>query len=376
MEKIRGYTPESEVKPSYRLHFEPGRHITTNLDSEEMIKRYVGGDLKAHLWNEEVARRMRKYSPRIVSIDGLNSTYVKNKRTVLADWLYLPGSPQEMTGSNSIYVVSGDVAYRDVTSDLNSVLGEGLSGFDNNAQVDLMKRHGIESGVILAAYLTSLAVYVKTSKEKSRKISRRSFLKKTAAGTASLGLASLELSKVFSSLTQAYLPNNEMVGLFREIVDITRTDVTKSVWLEGRTALTIQKTLDTAEWLGLPNGSDLSVVMGYDHNVQVGPLLQSEEVRLVCIRNYAEEFYNNVFPLLVETKTFKNTPEDQQRAKNITTALFSLTDVSEVSDPGVAYTSDLDGFLQDNYKEVGRFLSPQVVKALNGFGDPTNEADL
>lgn len=82
----------------YQIHFEPGIHVFPLADKvlkhptpEELLGRFDAGDLTAHAWNPQVAKRMRQYTPLAIGLDSISGSNV-----IPADdprfWLWLPGS--------------------------------------------------------------------------------------------------------------------------------------------------------------------------------------------------------------------------------------------------------------------------------------------
>jgi len=106
-------------KESYRIHFEPGIHLfwKWGVDVEE---KFLSGDLSAHNWvaGSAIARRMREYSPQVLALDTVISDFdpdiVRGENEKAHVWRWLPASPREMSGRESIYVVMGDPLYQGI----------------------------------------------------------------------------------------------------------------------------------------------------------------------------------------------------------------------------------------------------------------------
>jgi len=108
--------PLETVAGQYSIHFEPGVHPFPLTDmlfglptSKEIRDRFKAGDLTAHAWNSQVAERMRTYKPLVLGLDSVSGSFWGRKLS----WPWLPGSPKEMGGRESIYVVGGNVLHQD-----------------------------------------------------------------------------------------------------------------------------------------------------------------------------------------------------------------------------------------------------------------------
>lgn len=255
-------SPELEKESvKYNIHLEPGIHSFPGSDllgvprEKEILKRFRAGDLTAHAWNPQVAKRMKQYSPLVLGLDSVPGT-----ASNYSDWTWLPGSPQEMSGRDSMFLLGGDMLHQQfVDSETFNKLGW-------SKVTDYVKKSASEGVTNLLVASLSIAALKKFREP----LSRRQFLLAAFGG----GTAAMFLGK-FSPIIQSYSPSSRSEGISQKVTNLTKPWFSKSKWLDGRTALIIAKTLEAMKLLNLPEDTHASIVMGYPHAYEADQLLTS-----------------------------------------------------------------------------------------------------
>lgn len=353
------------VHGKYDVRFEPGVHSFPYSDlvlgqpaSEEIVKKYREGDLTVHAWNPEVAKRMAQYKPKVLGLDGLAGGAFKRG----LPWFWLPGSPKEMTGSDSIYVVGGDLIHQHfIFDERGNIIGWNKVG-------DYAADLGTEGAghILLPPILTFLL-----SRAPKEKISRRAVLK-AGLGLGALSLASL-IGKVAPVAASYSKSTDELPGKVIKFVK----PIAKSTWLDGRTALVTTKTIDAMEKLNLPAGSKGSVVMGFPHAWEGVGLLGDKNARAEALRKYATEFANDVYPAIDEDVweanykmgELKDLSEKSKRDLLMAYVIlnFVSTIIYEVKEPQSYYSRDPQKDTSALVKTVDLFVSPEVMNAVSSL---------
>lgn len=372
--------PTEIIQNNYHIHFEPGVHAFPMADilfhqptHEQVRDRFRNGDLTVHEWNPEVARRMRQYSPQILGLDSIQGDY-----STSLYWPWLPGSPEDMSGREEIYLVGGDLLHfqllgpafsneDDETKSWRGVLND--RGWDRVREY-AVKTLGVEAiggHLLLPISLLLLSRFV----ERRDRMSRRAFLRLFGGAAIALSLGSLikKLGPIFNSYSPTPLEENPP----KNIAGLTKP-FTDSVWLDGRTALVIAKTMEAMKVLDLPDGAHGSVVMGFPHAYQAGELLSSKTARQEAIRKYAEQFFEDIYPTIpdslfdleYEDGTLKDKNDEEEKRKLMMDSLlpfFTSTIIYNIKQPESDQT--------DNYSEfVKTFVCPEVREAVLPLGDP------
>jgi len=157
--------------------------------------------------------------------------------------------------------------------------------------------------------------------------------------------------------------------------------MTKSTWLDGRTALVIAKTADAMDKLGLPKNTQGSVVMGFPHAYEAGNLSTDKKARAETMRKYAQEYCNDVYPAIDDDLTYDyplkeglitDKSEKQKRAllMDYILADFVATKIYEVKEPNSYHTDNPNEAVKDLIKAVNWFPSPEVMEAVLPLSNP------
>lgn len=94
-------------EPSHII-FEPGIHPLTAAESAP-INRGIANRENVHLWNPEVAQRIREYQPGLIAIDSLypiEPKYETSYKELV--WLFLPDRVNNLTNNGRVFVIAGD----------------------------------------------------------------------------------------------------------------------------------------------------------------------------------------------------------------------------------------------------------------------------
>ncbi|MBI3069688.1 MAG: hypothetical protein HYY87_00085 [Candidatus Levybacteria bacterium] len=414
-------SPEPTEK--HQIHFEPGVHTFPFVDvvlrhptAQELYDRFAAGDLTAHAWNPEVSQRMSKYGPSVIGLDSVSGS--REDVPVRLFWLWLPGSPKEMTGRNEVYIVGGDLLHSQIIdpprstedtisnewyNELNKIGWGKVEEYAGGLGTELIGGH------IALPIFTLLArrLLANKKREEDRGVkspSRRLFLKRAAVTVGGLSLATF-LGRL-APLAQSYSPTPKTEKVMQKVTDIAKP-FTRSTWLDGRTALVIAKTIEAMDKLGLPQGSQGSVVMGFPHGYEAGNLLTDKQARMKAIRQYAQEFFNSIYPTIPQDfvweavalaemekagdKLASDNAEDffervrikgieiqnnrserwkRQCFMDIILPYFTATIVYRVKEPKSYHVDDPVGTVKELASVVKRFPSQEVKEAVSPLGDP------
>lgn len=370
-------TVSEPVKPTevaagkYIIRFEPGVHpfpltdVLFKLPGAKVIRqRFEAGDLTAHAWNPEVAQRMKQYSPQVLGLDSVPGGLWSKA----LNWPWLPGSPKEMSGRESMYVVGGDMLHQDfLYNEEGNKIGWGRVA-EYTAKTLVVE--GIGGHILLPTGLILLASRIsgKSPDNTVENPARRAFLKKTGIGLGALSVATF-LGKL-APAAESYATTSE--NLAQKVNQIIRP-MTKSTWLDGRTALVIAKTSDAMNELGLPKDAQGSVVMGFPHAYEAGSLLTDKKIRAEAIRKYAQEYCDDIYPAIgdetwdyVKEGLQDKSSEKEKRALLMDYVLldFLSTKIYEVKEPDSYHTDTPDATAQNLIREVNWFMSPEVMEAI------------
>lgn len=366
-------TPELENKQSkYNIHLEPGIHSFPGTDiflgipkQSEVAKKFWAGDLSAHAWNPQVAERMKQYKPLVLGLDSVPGPYFTYSGK---EWYWLPGSPEEMSGRKSMYLIGGDLLhwqYFEIRE---------MKDLGNDVLTDYIKKGTTEGvSILLAAIMLS-----KAAQQLNEIAPRRKFLQNSAKALG-VGALALLLGKL-SPVVQSYSPTPITEGVSQRITEVTKPWFSKSTWLDGRTALIIAKTLEAMDILGLPKGTVASIVMGYPHLYEARRLLEDKEYRIGKIREFAQEFYNETHELTTEHVNLDyyvkegliKDPFDKEEVEAFIKAEifygFTLGTIIEVKQPQSYHTDDPFETIISSFKWLEHFESEEVKAALIPLG--------
>jgi len=333
------------------IHLEFGIHEfdLPGLDNTQQSKKALQGDLSAHYWNPQVAKRVRKYCPQAILSDSLTSGLTgQNPEHVdlndaFSTWFTLPGSPQELNGTNHIFAIAGDWL------DSTSLTASGRV-------IESAKAYAIEDfGTLALGFATAIAaskfssVHTSASHE-PQSFSRRAFLKKSglyAAEFASVGLVATPLVRWLSVLGASMTTDSRIQSTLQGISNALDHKFSKATWVDGRTALLIAKSLAATPIL--PGGrGDVAVVMGSPHLFNSNHLLRSKEARAHAIQEYTK----GIMSALLKADP-SITPDMLKRDAPSFFAQSTVYDVYEPTNP------------QDDVRQLVRFNSQIQCEEVN-----------
>lgn len=354
----------------YRIHFEPGVHSFFESQHRDISKRYYAGDSSARHWNPQVAQRMRGYSPYIVGMDSYASSIDQDEG--FFDWPWLPGTPLEMSGRDSIYTVSGDLLHWQLAPPNSG--NEPFTQYLREIGSDKLKSYVIKSTLEGLATL-SLTVLAAAALLRSKERFSRRNLFRIGLGAATASLFGVNVGRM-APVAQSFSTNSSLESLFQIITDITKPRFNESRWLDGRTALVIAKTIESMNVLDLPQGSNGSVVMGYPHAYEARKLLEDKGARMQTIRGYAEDLIADVFPIVKKVGWAEDNEEDRQYVTDVTLTFLSLTDIILVKESSFEEWTTYGDPHAPSTERIKRFKSVEVKEAVKDLGDPEKHFEV
>lgn len=375
---------------------------------KDLRKRFNTGDLTAHAWNPQIAQRMRQYQPYVIGLDSVTGAFKTPAND--ASWIWLPGSPKEMTSREKVYIVGGDLlhfhligfgSYSKNEIDWGKQLDEkGWKNVNDYATgilaVEFLGEHVALPLSMLLAFRLLSRKRAEDDKE-IRNPSRRALLKKAVVGIGAFAI--LSFFGKLTPLIQSYSPTSISEKPTRIMTDTVKP-ITRSTWLEGRTALVISKTMEAMKRLDVPQGAHGSVVMGFPHDYEAGSFLTNKQARMDAIRKYAEVFFEHVYPTIPydiwreialaesyrddipddETDAlkdfvndFKNTKAEEWKRQYIMDTLlpfFTATIIYTVKEPNSYQVDDPHNAVRDLLDYTDYFPGEEVTEAVSPLGDP------
>lgn len=378
---------KEQVVSTAPIHFEIGNHPQgdpSTLTASDEYSRFNAGDPSAHSWNSEVLERMRRYKPKLIGIDGLSySIIIPAEKFEIGPpfsddvWMLLPGEPKQINDQGLIYVVAGDnfntgnafniVNTNPGTLELRNAMG-GKQGQDIQKELSVNRAEQILCrmvGVVDVA-LTGKAVLERLfGKYTSKETSRREFLKMLGIGGMNIA-AGYIFGKGYFANRAALAGSEEEKNFYLGVVDKLKTRFSFSNNAEARSALIYNKTLDARELLDFGPADQAAVLFGTAHSWEAESVMATPQKREEAIRSYAKtyfdilDYYYKNFPKIAIPRE-----EAVRRVKEIIETGFIL----QVQQPVTTYpvTNNLPHLVRRSTKEVKRFRSPSVAKALEVF---------
>lgn len=286
----------------HRVHIELDKHLTSGLEVDEQYRKLEDGDPSGSIWGEHVTSRMMGYEPEAIVVDSLSYTDdFDPSATDDAEWVkgafirrhcFAPPSIAQKLGK-PVDLIGGDTT---IFSSSFLELSAQQSAFEQLSPH--IKTQGIFTGIgfMLAkmqAYHNQLIQepstrgtidpLINAPKEfPTAKLSRRSFL-----FNASLIGVGVNFGAMFAPVVCAELPTHALDDLMEltEFQDKFRPDSGANRWVDGRTALMIEKAIEQSV---LRDGAPVSVLMGNGHAHHAEVFLTDEKKRLDTIRSFAE----------------------------------------------------------------------------------------
>ncbi|KKS04927.1 hypothetical protein A2W45_02220 [Candidatus Curtissbacteria bacterium RIFCSPHIGHO2_12_41_11] len=360
-------------KESYRIHFEPGIHLfwKWGVDVEE---KFLSGDLSAHNWvaGSAIARRMREYSPQVLALDTVISDFdpdiVRGENEKAHVWRWLPASPREMSGRESIYVVMGDPLYQGILRrqvGQESQFADELARLENSAIEDYVLkliREEAATYVSTAALISGAIVLAQLRSRRGsqgdgerRGMSRRKFL--ALAGGIPLLLVGARLS---TPMMASIAPFERMTDFFQGVMEVTRYRFSHSNWLDGRTAVLISKTEEAMNILKPPRDASASILMGYPHGYEAPELIRNSQRRAFVTRGYAKEMFVAIDEVVKKVEF----DISKQEAHEALIDYLSLMDILKVNDPGITRVDNPLGVIDTTIEHRGHFKSRRIRESL------------
>lgn len=369
------------------IHFEIGIHPQgdpSTLTVSDGYSRFNAGDPSAHYWNPEVLARMRKYQPKLIGIDGLSySIIIPAEKLEIGPpfsdnvWILLPGEPKQINDQGLIYVVAGDnfntgnafniVGTNTETLQLRNAMGKKENrDIQNELLVNSAEQILYTMVGIVDTALIGKAVFEKIFRRYTNKdIGRREFLKLLGIGAVNLAAGNI-FGKGYFAQRAAQASSEEEKNFYLSVVDKLKTRISFSNNAEARSALIYNKTLDARKLLNFEPTDQASVLFGTAHSWEAESVVGDPQKREEAIRAYAKtyfdilDYYYQNFPNIALPRE-----EAVRRVKEIIETGFIL----QVRQPSTTYpvTEDLPQIVRRSTKEIMRFRSPSVAKALEIF---------
>lgn len=364
---------------------------------KEVDKRFKEGDLSAHLWPKEVTQRLRQYQPHLVSLDSLSLMDSPTQHW----WKWLPGSPREMTGRDSVLILAGDPLYATSWYDVGTDQKLFSKEVRKSELAELYKlvalsfAEGITTPILGASllgkaaseYLKKRQVRSSPGLDKAQEISRRQFLGTSAKAALGTGLLAVSAGRA-APVIQSYSTNSELTPLLNTLTELTRPVIARSGWwLDGRTAFDIAKTNDGMGLLKesdvIPNDAKASLVFGFPHTFESGPLLRDKQYRANVMREFAKHMIETIIKVdeIVPIEEWRedDLPRKREIIHNGIIALLCQASIWTVTEPEIrpgitpqqAAVNAFNSFSQTIGPKF--MVSPEVREALRPLGGNPEE---
>lgn len=377
------YEETSSVKG--RVSFESGYHK----DTDDVKPDINTGNWNANTWNEAVGKRIGS-DVRFLVVDSIHPVATEDLQINTAEEVdYSLEEKKDVLAwdpvrGREMIVVCGDINYKTAASDLtrgvpdaskkNKLMEIGTSK-NNSERDELLPQQVTENVVTGAAGFVTAALLVELARREGKNIQigdpmskkhmvRRDFLK-LSGKAAAVGAALYAGGRGAAGLLTPFAPNEKLHNIGEKILEVTgQPDLFEKHWLDGRTALLIEKA-DSALNQGLtPPDSKAAVVMGNGHSMEAGRLMESGEARKEAIHVFASDmvtFYDKVlddFPEINKTWAINRMLDSICQA--------DLVSVTQPESDGI--TKDrIDAEVRKNVRYLFSFMSPGVRSALSGL---------
>lgn len=264
----------ADRQPSPQIHFEPASHTTGDIANKLVAQILETHDAETNEWNQAATDRMASYAPDFIVLDSVSCIRfeeddlpLKLKKVL---WTMIPDSPSLINGTDSIYVIGGDVIYG--SADLNAnllypslIAGRNFARFGVGAYLGSKLGRGADHA--LYEYHRKVATYEPYTgtyhPEAAERITRRHYLKTMGALAGGVFVAK---SNSFAANT----PDGPIHDAARAITDTTKPldgfryfEAGKLV--DRRTAIVIQKAYDFAQYMSDRDTLTGAVLMGTEH---------------------------------------------------------------------------------------------------------------
>lgn len=382
------------------ISFESGHHALTS----DALRRINAGDLHAHVWNKEVGDRI---NTNVLAIDSVfpvfdNALHHSNPGDPLNDELDYPLSEKkeviawEPIKDREILVVSGDMNYSKPAVDFTGSVPNYTKKGELIAQANAKNRQEsseylpefiVENAITGTAGFLTAALLTELGRQASNKIeigdpnatkhmSRRKFLKLGAA-IAGAGTALYVGGRAAASTLIPFTPNEKIHDIAEKILEVTpQPKLFEQHWLDGRTALLIEK-CDSALRQGLtPPDAKGTVVMGNAHALEASNFMRNAKSRHNAIHSLASDivgFYDRVLDDYPEVnKTW---------AINRLLDYMAQGDILSVTPPSSENVDkdEVDAEVNKNVRYLLSFTAPGVTSAISDlyrteeYPEPANE---
>jgi hypothetical protein len=356
----------SEVIPKQpqKVHFEPGMHITSDSERDNISGGWYNGNPNSNDWNQAVTTRLAAYRPGMLAIDSLwtprtdmnpENAGIRHKAYVL---MRMPDRVARINNSDTLYAIAGD-----------SRLGisEGQYEFSKSPFLENAGRL-MSAGAALVAMRTLLRwIFPAVSHEgvhresleseddlaeedetqQDRQISRRRFIG-SFSNLFFLGAVG------YSHSMATYLPDGPIQDITANTYDLTsrlnvfrRLDRDSRAFVDGRTALMIEKLVYAMQMPQFDWIESGAVVAGNAHIPYADDLLTDESLRHEFIRDHVR------FVKQYDTVTPASTIIDDE-------ASFGIYRITEHNDKLFRENPEME---TDRIVQfVGRFTVPKIAE--------------
>jgi hypothetical protein len=370
---------------SSAIHFEPGTHPLTDNDIAAVYTNFTQGNLDAHGWNKEVGERIASYAYNapalMLTIDGLEplphtpTRLYSSLQEAGILWTHLPARPNQLHHSGEVYVVKGDNYLRIP----QTVLPDGIEPINLFKQMDAQNAADLENAnnvrleaigeetagiAALGLALWSASKLLSPSAMKQQ-MTRRRFLSNsiaTAAATATAGsILRIPLPNMIADM-----PSEPTEEFLQTVANIVRPRITRSVFIDGRTALLLAKAEDAQTALvgEIPQMTNV-VVMGDAHTDIEPTYLRDKSGRDHAIAAFAQELLSiakQVYGSYYHVSPDQITPQATQSLLKY----VSQVDVVKVTDPdGSSFQPYFPRIADKQITLYKSFNSPQVEEAIS-----------
>lgn len=339
---------QERVVESPSLIIQTGSHHTSIEEADALIAKLKHGELNSSTWNPEVALRLEESNDISVIIsDGMSPTVLNEKRERFRQpsefyYILFPDRPKNLNNSGKVHLIGADCTsiYPEFLPDnlANTILSEGRMIHLKDLPQSL------DAGILFG--ITSLLTYsifeIMKKPEKSEKnqigMSRRTFLQAMGITAAATGLGTIlgygARDMVISGAERA--KNEQIYQLFSKINQFLTPKIfgqDNRWWLDGRTALMIQKGLSIQEMLPPEPGvseQKAAVIMGSTHLTNSQLFLEDKSARMAAIKKFGDK----VIELLQDLLFSENRATEIDQASLILIDYLSRMSDFVFTDPG------------------------------------------
>lgn len=375
-----------------KIHLEFGYHALTDNESEDVVERYEKGDTDSSIWGWGICERIKRYDPDAYMVDSLFSRltpdYIGLEDYAKFVWLLTPEGAVD--NRDSVRVYGGDEVfyyqdgeYIDFTAQYGTMLLNTFANYVTGGSLAVsgslvhnrirnigatgVSRDNVASDPLIPPTGEPLMPIPSLSRRELLRLGRRGGI----ALVAWQYLQNIPLRIACEMPIDANLALETVTAPLSPVRRLTGGSHNEQ-WIDGRTALLIEKALHTAS----VTGEDTAVVMGASHANLAYHFLDSSSARVGAIKNLTDILFHSLDDKINYSDGVPMTVADKVDRIAGDLACVSVHDVYKPYSAGETEKDRSQARLQKSVEYVGRFTIPACVKIVEDMGITIDHSNL